>query len=245
MTAPGAAGTARPIDYRALTEVALLGGTATLLLVKGLRGQLDYYIHPRYTLLAVASALVLLLMAGARLHAVFSERPARGPGWVTLLLALPLLLGTLVPAQPLGASTLAGRGFAPQAPVVAPAGAWQLRDSEDTRRWNLLEWSLALTMRGEQLVGQPADVVGFVFHEPGLGPDAFYITRFVITCCAADGAAVGLPVLWADGGTLPADSWVRVYGRITTTTLAGRPLLAIVATRVEPIARPEYPYLYP
>ncbi len=99
MTAPGAAGTARPIDYRALTEVALPGGTATLLLVKGLRGQLDYYIHPRYTLLAVASALVLLLMAGARLHAVFSERPTRGPGWVALLLALPLLLGTLVQFQ--------------------------------------------------------------------------------------------------------------------------------------------------
>ncbi|NWF78795.1 MAG: TIGR03943 family protein [Chloroflexi bacterium] len=150
-----------------------------------------------------------------------------------------------MPAQPLGASTLAGRGFAPQAPVVAPAGAWQLRDSEDTRRWNLLEWSLALTMHGDQLAGQQADVVGFVFHEPGLGPDAFYVTRFVITCCAADGAAVGLPVLWADGGTLAPDSWVRVHGRIETSTLAGRPQLAIVATRVEPIARPAYPYLYP
>lgn len=245
MTAPDSARTTRSIDYCVLTEVALLGGTATLLLARWLRGQLDYYVHPRYTLLIIASALVLLLMAGARLSAMFRERPARGPGWVILLLALPLLLGTLVPAQPLGASTLAGRGFAAEGPRVEPAGDWQPPASDDTRSWNLLDWSFALTMRGEQLVGQQADVIGFVFHEPDLGSDAFFVVRFVITCCAADGAAVGLPVVWEDGGALPPDSWVRVHGNIETTTLAGRFQLAIVATRVEPVATPQYPYLYP
>lgn len=244
MTVQTPARTARPIDYRALTEVLLLGGTALLLLVKWWRGQLDFYIHPRYIALTIVSALILLLMAGVRLSAVFADRPAQDPGWVTLLLALPLLLGTFVPAQPLGAGTLAGRNLvAPSA--AAPASGWQPRNSGDPQSWNLLDWSFALTVQGDALTGQPADVVGFVFHDARFGPDAFYAARFVITCCAADGAAVGLPVRWQGGGALALDSWVRVRGTIGSAEIDGTLQPAILATQVEPVPAPDNPYLYP
>lgn len=224
-----------------ITEVLLLGGTAALLLIKWLRGLLSYYIHPRFDMLIVVAGVVLLLMAATRLRSVFDPAVTR-PGWAYLLLAVPLLFGTLVPARPLGADTLAGRGV--ELNSVAPAGR-ELRLGDDTTRWNLLDWSSALTMRGPELDGSPIDVVGFVFQEPALGADAFYVVRYVVTCCAADGAGVGLPVQWPAGQALPADSWVRVRGTIVTASLAGAEQPAIKAESVEPVPQPESPYLYP
>lgn len=239
LTSPAAG---RTLNYVALTETLLLGGTATLLLVKWLRGQIPFYIHPRYTLLVVVAGAILLLMAAVRARGLFNERPARGPGWVHLLLATPLLLGALVPAQPLGADTLAGRGTELNA-VATSSRAAQL--PRDTATWNLLDWGTALSVRGDELLGQPADVVGFVFHDEGLGADAFYAVRYVVTCCAADGAGVGLPVVWTGGGALPENSWVRVTGTIDRATVGGVEQPVLRAAAVEPVPQPESPYLYP
>jgi len=66
----------------------------------------------------------------------------------------------------------------------------------------------------------------------------------VLTCCTADGSAAGLPVMWAQGVALPADSWVRVTGRLGSVTHAGVPEPAIIAERVELVPQPKSPYLY-
>lgn len=232
----------RPLNTMALAEALILGGTATLFLAKWLRGQLSYYIHPRYSLLVIVAAAILLLMAAVRLRAIFAESPSRGPGWAYLLLATPLLLGVLVPARPLGADTLAGRGVELNA-VADGARATQL--ASNSAEWNLLDWGTALSVRGDELVGQPADVVGFVFQGDGLGADAFYVVRYVVTCCAADGAGVGLPVVWTGGGSLPENSWVRVRGSIDRATVEGIEQPVLRAEAVEPVAQPENPYLYP
>lgn len=234
---------ARPLNYTALTEVLLLGGIGALILAKWLRGYLNFYIHPRYDALMIVSALVLLLMAGARLRAVFAATPARGPGWIYVLLALPLAFGALVPARPLGADTLAARGV--DVTAAAPATSRQPDLNSDTTRWDLLQWATALSVAGAELEGRPVDVVGFVFPDPAPGADSFYVVRYVITCCAADGAGVGLPVVWEGGGALPADSWVRVTGSIGSRPVADSAQPAIVATAVEPVPQPNNPYLYP
>jgi putative membrane protein len=231
----------RPLNLMALTEVTLLGGMAALLLIKWLRGQLSFYIHPRYTALMIVAAVVLLLMAVARARSVLGGGGGR-LGWAYLLLATPLLLGALVPARPLGADTLAGRGV--ELNTVGGTGRAATLGG-DTSSWNLLDWSTALTVRGSELEGSAADVVGFVFHDEELGPDAFYVVRYVVTCCAADGAGVGLPVQWAGGGALPENGWVRVRGTIGSAALAGVEQPALLAAAVEPVEQPESPYLYP
>jgi putative membrane protein len=232
---------ARAPNMVVLTEVSLLGGTAALLLIKWLRGQLSFYIHPRYTALMLVAAALLLLMAAVRLRGVFSS-PGSRLSWVHLLLATPLLFGALVPARPLGADTLAGRGV--ELNTVGTSGRAASLGG-DTTGWNLLDWSTALTVRGPELEGSPADVVGFVFQDEELGPDAFYVVRYVVTCCAADGAGVGLPVEWAGGAALPENSWVRVRGTIASATLAGAEQPVLRAEAVDPVGQPESPYLYP
>lgn len=232
----------RPINYAALAEVLLLSGTGALLTVKWMRGALDFYIHPRYTVLVLLAALVLFLMGGVRLRDLFAPQANRRLNGLHLLLALPLLLGVLVPAQPLGADTLAGRGLdLSTAPLLS-----QQPVEGDPAQWNLLQWAMALPVQGEELSGETVDVVGFVFQDERMGRDAFYVARYVITCCAADGTAAGLPVQWPDGEALPADTWVRVQGTLARiTTGDGLTIPAIAATSVEPVDQPESPYLFP
>src|SRR5215216_743268 len=98
----------RVINPPALIETFLLGSAAAVLLTKVLRGVLIFYIHPRYTPLIIVCGALLLLIAAIRATTIFSYAPEslNGRRGHYLLLTIPLLLGTLVPAHPLGANAL-------------------------------------------------------------------------------------------------------------------------------------------
>jgi uncharacterized repeat protein (TIGR03943 family) len=236
---PANAAQVRP-NYLVLLEVLLLSGTGAVLTMKWLRGALDFYIHPRYTGLVLLAALMLFLMGGVRLRDLFTPQPAQRLSGLHLLLALPLLLGLLVPARPLGAETLAGRGLDLTNVPLSTQPA-----TGDPVEWNLVQWATALTVQSDELQGEAVDVVGFVFHDERMNRDAFYAARYVVTCCAADAAAAGLPVLWEGGAGLPTDTWVRVQGTLDLVMLNGTRVPAIAATSVEPVDQPEFPYLFP
>jgi uncharacterized repeat protein (TIGR03943 family) len=71
------------------------------------------------------------------------------------------------------------------------------------------------------------------------------ITRFVITCCAADAYPVGLPVKLKENRTAyPADSWFEVEGRMITETFKGKRQLTIEANSLKKIPKPTNPYYY-
>jgi len=117
----------RPRDRTALLEAALLAGTAAMLLAKAGRGELVFYIHPRYPPLVVACGLILIVMAVGRLVTAFGRftEPTRGLNGGYLLVAFPVLLGLLLPARPLEAGALSGKGLGtsgairPAAPLAA------------------------------------------------------------------------------------------------------------------------------
>ena len=231
---------ARSIDTIILTEVMLLGGVGALLVIKWMRDQLAFYIHPRYTLLMLVTALVLVLMAAVRMRSILYEpgtRPPARPGWVYFLLAIPLLFGILVPARPLGADSLTSRGLDL---TTAPVGR-TVNLGNDPSVWNLLEWGTALTVRGDELDGQAIDVIGFVYHDPEATLGDFYVVRYVVTCCAADGAGVGMPVVWSGGEGLVNNNWVRVRGNVSLADSQPQ----IIAESIEPVDQPRNPYLYP
>lgn len=234
------------LSWPALLETTLFGAMGVMLLAKTARGVLTFYIHPRYTPLVVACAVVLLLIAALRSRAIWAEHPEplAGRGVWYLLLSVPLLLGVIVPAQPLDGAVLAVRG-ADLTPRSAQASAWKLPSGGDTSQWNLLDWTTVVSLKPEQALGKQVDVIGFVFQDAKLGADGFYLARYVVTCCAADGSGVGLPVVWAGGSGLPSDSWVRVQGTLGETSVGGKQQPAILASAVEPTEQPRNPYLYP
>jgi uncharacterized repeat protein (TIGR03943 family) len=170
-------------------------------------------------------------------------------GWALLAVALPVLLGVLIPARPLGSSALANKGLNAAAPLTAGVsnGAQPARLDLAPEERTVLDWVRAFNYEADPAVfaGQPADVIGFVFHDSRLGPEQFFAGRFAVSCCVADAAGIAVIVEWPEAARLTDNSWVRVQGPVAVGQLNGRPVPLIVAEAVEAVPAPDQPYLYP
>ena len=162
-------------------------------------------------------------------------------GW---LLVLPLAVLLLVAPPALGADAASreaapmpqyqGTAFPPLDADAAGVAALPLTEFVDRALWD----------EAHSLDDQPVRLQGLVAHSDET-PGGFLLTRFVVTCCAADAIPVQVAVL--RGGTPPEDSWVEVVGTLVppppvdpdATTL---PRLEVDATAVRAIDEPANPY---
>ncbi len=244
--------------------LALLG---FFLLERVWSGKILLYINQRFVILVVLAGIGLIAVA----QAVFLERRKRGslegaeesepaedehehPGahdhgsnanlvW----LLIPLAFGLLIPARALGTSTLANRGIQVAAPfqVQNTTGIAALEMPAGNR--TVLDWIRAFHSAGDPrtLANEPADVIGFVYHDPRLRPDQFLIGRYTVACCIADASAIGITVDWDSAAALENNDWVRVKGTIQVGQLEGQNVPVIQASQVVPIQAPDLPYLFP
>jgi uncharacterized repeat protein (TIGR03943 family) len=112
---------------------------------------------------------------------------------------------------------------------------------------SLIDWVRTLNVYPEPdaYAGQPVKVQGFVVHPPDLPSQYLLISRFVITCCAADAYPVGLPVkLKEKREVYRPDTWLEIEGQMITETLKGKRQLTIEATSLKKISPPANPYFY-
>jgi uncharacterized repeat protein (TIGR03943 family) len=234
-------------------------------------GKLLWYINARFTLLVFVGMLLLFALAGNALEMMRRKRRARfaqqaaddhdheTPGghaheehehsrsaWGLAWLCLPLALGLLIPARPLGASLAANKGIAVSAPLAASDGQSNPFELESTRR-TIMDWMRLFNYENElaSFLGQPADVIGFVYHDPRLQEGQFLVSRFTVSCCVADAFAIGMVVSWPQANLLTADQWVRVTGGVQLLELDGRRVPLIQAQQVEIVSQPDQPYLFP
>jgi uncharacterized repeat protein (TIGR03943 family) len=244
-------------------QALLLAGLGLFLLQRLWTGALFWYINQRFLLLELLTAVALLGMARAVLPAWRSEAlaadhshdghehaHARGSalsGWSLLIVALPLVLGLLVPARPLGSTAVANKGLNTTTPLTNRAGASGAELSLAPVERSVLDWVRAFNYAEDpgDYAGQPADVIGFVYHDRQLGSGEFLVSRFAVTCCSADAVAVGMFVRWPQASGLESNAWVRVQGAVQVGSFAGRRIPAITATSVEGVVAPVQPYLYP
>jgi len=87
--------------------------------------------------------------------------------------------------------------------------------------------------------------VAFVYRDPRYGEGHFLATRFVVSCCVADAAVVGLVVRWPETAALQDDQWVEVRGRFAPSLLDNWKPPILIAEAVTPVETPHQPYLYP
>ncbi len=162
---------------------------------------------------------------------------------VILVMALPLVLGTLIPSQPLGASAVRDN-LSFQAASFGTARVAQ----KDPLDRNVLDWGRAFAEPGvdpSAFDDLPADFVGFVISEPTFPEGYVVIARSVVRCCVVDIEGVGIPAAWADAHTLRDDQWVRVQGTFTAGIFQDQRTPILHVTSIEVVSQPEQPYLYP
>jgi uncharacterized repeat protein (TIGR03943 family) len=228
--------------------------------------QLILYIHPRYIVFTVImAALGLLLVVASFASATRREHDhdhADGldadPGPVGRLLSVgatvlilvvavglvvvpPATLTTATADQRVINSTTVGAGTKTvDSATSAPAGAFA--------KFTVLDWSSLLrqTTDASFYQGKQVDIVGFITKDPGDTANVFYVSRFVITCCAVDAQPVGVPVYLPDWqSSYKPDQWVRITGSFDTnpSSKSDQPI-ALVPAKTTPVDQPSEPYLY-
>jgi uncharacterized repeat protein (TIGR03943 family) len=215
----------------------LPGLLGALLAWQLLSGHIFLYVHERSFWLVALSVPLLVAMSLASLR-----RGAKSglTGW---LLILPIAIGLLVPARPLGSEVLAGQIGGARLPIWEPRVPLSLDTSSrvwDLKQLGLLEPDDADLAR--RLEGQRAHLVGFVHRTQSLPPDRFLVGRFVVRCCAVDAVGISFPVRYDGAANLARDAWVEVDGSIHAATPdANTPV--VDADQVRLVAQPTQPYL--
>lgn len=241
---------------QAWLKALLLLGLGAYFAYNIVSGNLANYINIRFAWLSYVAAAVFLLLGVASLVGLLRQREHKhdhdhdhdhahgGMSWGALaVVAVPLLLGVLIPSRPLGASAVDGNLSLNAAAVTTSNLSFTIPPLER----NVLDWLRMFNSVQDysELDGQPADVVGFVYREPNFGENRFMVARFTISCCVADASAIGVPVAWDEAESLPADSWVRVTGTFKVDNFRDDRAPVLQAESVEAVPQPEHPYLYP
>lgn len=244
--------------FRSYQGLILLG-LCIFFASKAANGQLTWYINSRFIPLTIIGIIFLAVMA----QVVFTEiRRSRkheqehpehlhghdhAPSSISLwVMLIPLAIGLLIPARPLDSSAFSTKGFNTSAPLVSADSSASIFETESEER-NILDWLKLFSYQDDvaQFVGQKASVVGFVYFDETLTSNQFYVSRFVVSCCAADGFAIAMPVRWDNASALQQDAWVVVEGSIESIDLNGRRVPLIAADSVQTVGVPDQPYLFP
>ena len=257
-----------------ILKALLLAGLALMFYVKLTTGTLNFYINQRFAWLSYVAVLILAVLALTMVYRLIEKRPSHvdvdvdvdvdGSGhdhdhdhdhghphrhrlsWSAIvIIAIPVVLGLLVPARPLGASAISNRGIGSSAPSSAGGVAQAQRVAVGPK--NILDWLREFSVAADlnTFSGQAVDLTGFVYRDPRNAPNQFWVSRFTISCCVADAAAIGLLVQTDQASSLKNDSWVRVTGKLGVGEFDGEKLPMVVPDKIEPTEQPEQPYLYP
>jgi uncharacterized repeat protein (TIGR03943 family) len=245
------------LNISAWIDVFAIAAWGILFLTYWLTNRLYLLIHPNYMGLTVVTGVALLGLAGWRgllLIQRSRERPVSEgqhltllpKGWSSTLLLVTAILGLLITPRPFTSQTAVQRGIA-ETPTLTRVKAQAFRASSNTEDKTIIDWIRTLTVYPEPdaYTGQKAKVQGFVVYPQNMPAQYLLISRFVITCCAADVYPVSLPVkLSGNRDAYKPDTWLEVEGQMVTVELAGKRQLTIAANSLKPIAEPKNPYNY-
>ncbi len=247
--------------YRYFQSILLIA-LGAFLVTKIASGKLIWYIHPRFIPLTVLAVVALLLIGltifREGLQTERNESPERmqenpdhdhehGPSaWRLAIVTVPLMIGVLIPAHPLTASAISGKGISSAVPITT-SGMTTIKFDQASDTRNILEWNDLFSSNADPstYLDQNANVIGFVFHDPHLQDGQFLVGRFALVCCPADAFAVVMVVSWPQSASLPTNQWVKVKGPVQSTQFNGQTLPSIQAASVELEDPPAQTYLYP
>lgn len=230
-------------------KAAVLLGLAVYFAYNILNGDLTNYINARFAWLSYIAVVLFGTLGLATLISIrrgdFNSTTSDHMlvSWpILLIVAIPLILGTLVPSRPLGAQAVSG-DISVRAASYSGGGSV----TKEPLERNVLDWVREFNQPGPASAfnGQAADVLGFVYTEPDFPDGHFMLARFTVSCCVADASAIGIPVYWEGASDLSDDQWVQVSGTFQADVFRGSDSPILQAESLERVPQPEHPYLYP
>ena len=234
-------------DTRRLMRATVLGAWALFFVYLRISGAMTRYLGPRTYWVVTFGAIAL---GGATLaHVMTLRAPVRGPrptfgelsGAAVLL--IPIVAVSMIPSAELGAlaasKKLSSAGgsqvgaFAPQAP--GPGGVISFAEIHYANQ------SADYAAQAGIVQGTPVRLVGFVTHDPDAPEGGFALTRFYVSCCAADALPFSVRIRPPSGFVDPQENdWLEVNGRMARDENG----LFLDGEEAAEVPEPAVPYLY-
>ena len=167
------------------------------------------------------------------------RRATRGDAAGALVMLVPIVLVLVLPTPQLGAQAASRKAVGVGAlssfvPLPDPGGEIGLQEIHYASLSSDYADSLGI------VEGLEVELVGFVTHPGRTTSRHFGLTRFYISCCAADAIPFTVLVRPAIGETFPDDTWLKVEG----TLLRAGDGFILDAAEIEQVQDPSSPYLY-
>lgn len=174
-------------------------------------GGFGWFVQQRMRLPLLLAAVVLLTFGLYEVLAAGREekrdpeslRRFAGPrvGW---LLIAPVLV--LVSVAPTGLGSAAADRVEAYTPTESTSRQPPLPETDGPIEMRVFDFLDRAIWEGETLEGVTVRLEGLVVNDPDI-PDGFKLTRFMVSCCAADGIPLQVTV-HHDGPALANDTWV-------------------------------------
>lgn len=248
-------------NLRRWRGVLLLAPVVAVTLWLGATGRLVLFIHPRYLVFTVVMAVIALAfsVAGALLwrdegegdEIVSRRRSVRMLSVAGVGIAGLLVLAMVVlPPATLTSTTATQRDITQTTAGADAQSVDEAASASDAvfAGFTVVDWSSLLRQTSDPAfyADKPVDVVGFITPDPEDPENSFYVSRFIVTCCAVDAQPIGVPVYSPDWqSTNAADEWVRVTGEFgTNPSRTSGQAIAITPAEVVVVDEPGDPYLF-
>ncbi|PZU98440.1 MAG: TIGR03943 family protein [Pseudanabaena sp.] len=238
-----------------LESTAIIAWGFTLLRL-WLSNQLFLLIHPNYIPLTIIAGFTLTFVGFAEAWRVSKRRRNYSKNQQHVNLFKPSLSSGLLLFVAIVALFVSPRAFTSEKAIHRGAidniadtrtVPQSFRASNRPEERNLVEWVRTISAYPEPdaYKGQKINLSGFVVHDPSLPDNMFLITRFVITCCAADVYPVSLPVkINGSRSAYPPDRWLQIQGQADVYNQNGNRQVMIIPNNITTIAEPKNPYDY-
>lgn len=123
-------------------------------------------------------------------------------------------------------------------------------DPNDMARVDSDPFLTTLFSLGEDATGKEVELEGFVYRDAAFTEEQFFVSRMLVSCCAADSQLVGLIVQTPLAKTYKDNEWVKVKGvtkmmpAINPYTNEEEQRIVIEVKEIEAIEAYETPYVY-
>ncbi|WP_142433791.1 TIGR03943 family putative permease subunit [Enterococcus mundtii] len=241
----------------------ILSGYFEMMMYLQVSGRLDQYINVHYRYLAVLSMVLSALLALVQLYlwvkadgkkGVHESRDSHDHGlskpyqrWIAyLLLALPIVVGTLFPTVSLNTTIVEAKGFnfplskesvgdpqvqtqylKPDTSIYFNKSDYQdqmneLKDKYEDEQMiaitddNYLEIMELIYNYPSEFIGKKVSYEGFIYQSKNDKATDTFLFRFGIIHCVADSGVFGLLTHLPEGMTVENDDWYKVEGTIQT-----------------------------
>ncbi|BAO07637.1 TIGR03943 family putative permease subunit [Enterococcus mundtii] len=241
----------------------ILSGYFEMIMYLQVSGRLDQYINVHYRYLAVLSMVLSALLALVQLYlwvkadgkkGVHESHDSHDHGlskpyqrWIAyLLLALPIVVGTLFPTVSLNTTIVEAKGFnfplskesvgdpQVQTQYLKPDTSIYFNKSDYQDQMNELkdkyedEQTIAITDDNyleimeliynypSEFIGKKVSYEGFIYQSKNDKATDTFLFRFGIIHCVADSGVFGLLTHLPEGMTVKNDDWYKVEGTIQT-----------------------------